>query len=518
MAQAVEELSIPRLKTTKPMPLYKGTLTLGNPEDYESALAIDVERYARVMQAKPPTASSFVVKSDLVPGDSSTQSSTTLMNGDSENKDGLSAVKSTRTYQVKDGNAPGGKRDVDREELARGYAYGAHAVPLGESEQNVTQFETTQSFTIMGFIPANEYRRFMDMTRSHLIVAQRTNEKAKLALSSFVNALYEAESFAVARFVQKDWKQPVLLILAPAIEPDYEGLIDIEIPFAEDVRPYRFPALDRITTVSGKVLTQHRNLPDEKLMRAMSQYVDHMDLSTFGRDDEGNPTEYLSMDDTYSPVLHRLNQAIRWRAVRPTEDVPRPSEVLTQPSNPPQELIESSKPYLEALQAAGDVKKVPPKQLSRKRGREYAKPLSGLDVDELLNRDKRRKISPDNAVPEYKQMLETSEDPGIIGEATKQMSKIVQDLVRHSVGDSGYGRAMECTRVMREELIEFEEPGLFNDFVKELKKKLLAGELGGDRMEMWWLLRVNRLGLIDKKASPSSSVTEEEARSFLSAK
>ena len=71
---------------------------------------------------------------------------------------------------------------------------------------------------------------------------------------------------------------------------------------------------------------------------------------------------------------------------------------------------------------------------------------------------------------------------------------------------------------MREEMIEMEEPGIWNDFVRGLKAKLLSEELGGDRREMWAEMRLHRLGLIEKKHSPPSVVTEEEAKEFLSRK
>lgn len=49
-------------------------------------------------------------------------------------------------------------------------------------------------------------------------------------------------------------------------------------------------------------------------------------------------------------------------------------------------------------------------------------------------------------------------------------------------------------------------------FVGDLKKRLLSGELGGDRREMWWKVRKARLGLIDAKESEVSEVTEGEAK------
>ena len=125
------------------------------------------------------------------------------------------------------------------------------------------------------------------MSKSNIIIAQKTNDKASLALSSLTHALYEVDSYAIARLVTKEGKEPVLLLLAPFIEPDYEYLIDVELPFAEDMRSYKFAPLDKVVTVSGKYLIQHRNLPSDDLMQAMSDYVDAMDLSKFGKDDEG---------------------------------------------------------------------------------------------------------------------------------------------------------------------------------------------------------------------------------------
>ncbi len=125
------------------------------------------------------------------------------------------------------------------------------------------------------------------MSNAHVIVGAKLNDRAKMALSSFIWALYELESYAVARLVTKNGRAPVIVLLAPSIDTDYECLLDVQLPFAEDVRPYRFPPLDRIVTASGKVLTEHRNLPNAQLRQTMSDYVDQMDISTFGKDDEG---------------------------------------------------------------------------------------------------------------------------------------------------------------------------------------------------------------------------------------
>lgn len=153
---------------------------------------------------------------------------------------------------------------------------------------------------------------------------------------------------------------------------------------------------------------------------------------------------------------------------------------------------------------------VPPKAKGR-RNRETIKPISGLDVDALLGDDKKSNISPENAVPGFKQMLAATEDLSEIEEAAKQMGVIIRSLVTDSFGDSKYAQAVEAVGVMHEELTNLEEPGLYNTFVRDLKKQLLSGALGGDRRDFWFKIRVSRLGLIDTKQSEVSDVTPEEA-------
>lgn len=145
--------------------------------------------------------------------------------------------------------------------------------------------------------------------------------------------------------------------------------------------------------------------------------------------------------------------------------------------------------------------------------------MSGLDIDALLGSSgkRQRTISADNAVPEFKQALAASDDMELVSEATRQMGGIIESFIRGSVGDSAYGKALEALRVMREELVDLEEPEMYNDFVMKLKKSILAGELGGERREMWWKIRTARLGLVDSSMSEVSKVTGEEAREFYKA-
>ncbi|KAK4186558.1 SPOC like C-terminal domain-containing protein [Podospora australis] len=517
MQQAVEELVIPRLKPVRPFKAYDGPLTLGDPSKHASALSIQVERYFKTKRATPPSASTVV--------DADRSAFTQTQGFDDEDTEmggtGFSGVKQMRTYRVDDPDAPGGKRDVEFEELEKGYQYGRTVVHISESDFSITKYETKKGFSIIGFIPFSSYDPFINMGETGLIVASKFNEHAETALSALIHALFEVESYAVARYVNKDGAQVQILLLKPnpGIEDEFECLYDVPLPFAEDVRAYQFPPLDKVLTVTGGVLKEHRLLPNKDLNEAMSDFVDAMDLTSFDVDEDGNPVEYAPIDENYNPVIHRINQAIRARAVDPDSPIGPPAEILLRFSQPPAKLIKKAKSEIEVLVDAAEVKKVPEKGKGRFK-KNTVKPLSGLDIDSLLGESKRKTISADNAIPEFKQILSSADDHDVIESAVKQMGDIIRKLITDSFADLFYPRAAENLRVMREELTNLEEPTLYNKFLKTLKKSLLSGELGGDRREMWFKHIIGgHLSLITNEDSEVSDVTEDEAKavsSFLS--
>lgn len=148
MEQAVEELSIPRIKPVRPFKSYDGPLTLGDPELNPNAMSIAVERYFKTKLAHPPSASTVVVNN--VPSRSQVGDDDEAIE---DNGNGLGAVKQVRAYKVNDPDAPGGKRDVDFESLERGYEYGRTVVPISDLDETITNLQTKKSFTILGFIP-----------------------------------------------------------------------------------------------------------------------------------------------------------------------------------------------------------------------------------------------------------------------------------------------------------------------------------------------------------------------------
>lgn len=67
--------------------------------------------------------------------------------------------------------------------------------------------------------------------------------------------------------------------------------------------------------------------------------------------------EGLPIEHSFSPLLHRIEAAVRWRAVHPDDPVPEVSEQLTRFSHPDENLVNKSKKQLEKLISVADVKK-----------------------------------------------------------------------------------------------------------------------------------------------------------------
>lgn len=362
---------------------YDGQLTLGDAAKFPSSISMAVERWPVTKKSSAESATTVVMKSET----NTTQTTMTLdhdVDGQEDDANLFNSVESHRTYKINDPKAPGGKRDVDAETLARGYTYGSSAIHIAESEWNITKLETIKSFSIIGFVASEKIEPFVAMAETSVTVAKQFDEKSQLAFSALVHALHELEHYAVARIVLKDSKDPVVLLLKPFIDVDIECLYDVPLPFAEDVRHYQFPPLDKVITITGKTLTEHRFLPDDKLRQAMSDYVDAMDISDFGQDDEGyvitrkrwvriclltttssDAAEYAPLDDLYSPIIHRVNQAIRARAVDDQGTIDEVPLVLIKYSRPPDELLKKAHKGIDALIKAADVKRSKPSPLSR---------------------------------------------------------------------------------------------------------------------------------------------------------
>jgi ATP-dependent DNA helicase 2 subunit 2 len=74
-------------------------------------------------------------------------------------------------------------------------------------------------------------------------------------------------------------------------------------------------------------------------------------------DESRKPTEYSSLDELYNPVIHRINQAIRIRAVHPDSPIGPPAEILLRFSKPPETVLKKAQSQIKTLIQVAEVKK-----------------------------------------------------------------------------------------------------------------------------------------------------------------
>lgn len=70
-----------------------------------------------------------------------------------------------------------------------------------------------------------------------------------------------------------------------------------------------------------------------------------------------NLIEYMTIDEPFNPLIHRIKGAVKERAVHPSGPVPPIPSILTKFSGPPEDLVESAQRQINSLIQAAEVKK-----------------------------------------------------------------------------------------------------------------------------------------------------------------
>ena len=512
-AEVYESLAIPSPRNVRPMASYKGDLTLGDSIKYADALELYVERYPCTKMDTPRTASQY-----SIPASIANSSQKVSISQAKEIAIQTNEVLMEKTYKVSD------KEDleVNASELERGYQYGRTIVPMGELDEEILRIQSDTSLQIVGFIEQAGVPRSYSMSESSYIVAKKDDERGQIILSSLARTLYELEIYVLARLVPRTNTAPHLIIAAPFIEPGFEALVDVQVPFSEDVRQYSFAPFDRVTTFLGKTLTKHRNIPTNDMKEAMSDFVDSMDLTKLEDED------FLSLDDTYHFVIHRIKQVVIHRAVHPERPFPPPMAPLLKYSHPTAKTVEAVSKPLKRVQELFNIRAVPPKtQYKRtKEGGDTVRPISGLDVDSLLKegevmadgakRSRKNGVKADIVIGDRNPCadFEKALDDGVqIVDAFEQVGDVIRQLVTDSFADTSYETASDAVQAMRSQSIIWNESNLYNKFMATFKSDLLAGKMGGPRTDFWEMLVNLRTGLVSQQEAEDDTVTvtNEEA-------
>ena len=220
------------------------------------------------------------------------------------------------------------QNDVDEEispdDLVKAYPYGKEMVPFTEADVVSMAYKSNYGLSIIGFTDKKDINRAQFLNGADIILPHNDDVHAATSMSAIVRAMQKEQVYAVARYVVKDNKGPSVVCLSPHVETDssgrlLEGLILNTLPFAEDLRPFRFKSLDKVEVTKEQ-------------LAAADALIDSMDLSKAST----NGTEALSPHYTYNPTLQYFYTCLSTRARnKSSKIVPDDDAASSSSSTPP---------------------------------------------------------------------------------------------------------------------------------------------------------------------------------------
>ncbi|KAK9459428.1 SPOC like C-terminal domain-containing protein [Lipomyces oligophaga] len=354
------EMDIPTVRTIRPTASFRGLLSIGDPfeELYQDGLIqIPVERYACIKLAKAPN--------------------TTAYKSDTNSQIGRKIVYKVELDSDEDPNGDGKiEIEVEKDKLTKGFRYGNTVIPFDNDELELLRFPTRPGIDIIGFVALAGVKPWILMSETAYIVASSKSEEAQIALSSFIRAMREQGLAAIARYVSKVDNPPVMVLLFPdpeILDTERDILLEVEVPFAEDVRSYKFPSLSLIKTTHGKILTQHHHLPTTDMVANMRAFVNAMDISSLTEsglpsDQPNNGREFAAPGQLFDPINAAINRAIIQRGLNPDSSIDNVISVepgkeyslapLLRQTRPPKKLVDLASDLADHLVDSLNVQKV----------------------------------------------------------------------------------------------------------------------------------------------------------------
>ncbi|XP_062520922.1 X-ray repair cross-complementing protein 5-like [Corticium candelabrum] len=474
------------------------TSTFRGPLEIGSSLKINVWAYIRVKSEKPISFKKLSAVSQA-----------------SANPATM-AVKMDRTHHLNDED----ESEVMKEQVISGYWYGKDLVPFLSVDQQQMKFKSPKCLKVLGFTKLFNVPHHIYIGDSTVVfVPAPGDEQAAVALSALIHALEETGMGAIVKYAFRNNVEPKIGVLTAHIKLHYECLIFTQLPFAEDVRQYTFASLDT-----------KKHEPSEEQKTAIDDLITSMDLTHGVRDDDGDFVEAFEPKKTFNPVLQRMFQCIRTRALNPDDALPDLDPLLAEYVQPPRELLTICEQQLEKIKELFPLEKVEKK--TRKEDTTAAavwKDTPSLDLDApdappakamkigdeselsmaVLSKAQVKEVGTVDPVGDFKSLI-SCQDVDMFDEACQQMVRRITQLVFDSFGDQFYSKALECMHALREAAVKLREPDVFNSFLRELKSRMT-----GRSAPFWQRVKAAGISLITSAEANDSTVSRDEAREFL---
>ncbi|KAL9961622.1 hypothetical protein ACROYT_G030604 [Oculina patagonica] len=482
-------LSFFQTRSVKQVTVFRGPLEIG------SQLKINVYGYNRVKEEKLASWKKLSAVSQMSPNPESME------------------VQMQRSHHLNDED----DTEVDKENVAQGYRYGKTLVPLTKIDKDSMKLPTERCLSVLCFTSNENVKRYQYIGENVIaFVPQPGDQHAAVALSAFINGMYELNTVAIVRYCRAKNAAPKLGFLSPHIKQDYECLLFTALPFLEDLRQFAFAPLNE----------NKKWEPSGEQQDAVDNLITAMDLTDAQRDEDGQPIEALKCKTTFNPVRQRVFQCIQHRALNPDDpSLPDLEPVIASYLEPSAEFKARCAPECSKVKDMFRLEKIEKKKetsaenVFKAIGDEpNGEPsTSRTDVHDetdfsMASLAKREitQVGTVDPVGDFCTMI-SQRDEDRFDEAAKQMRERILQLVLDSFRDQFYAKALDCVKTLRKEAIKAGESEMLNKFLQELKEKII-NQRGH---EFWLLLSREQVTLISQTEAPDSNITDAQAKEFL---
>ncbi|KAI8386928.1 SPOC like C-terminal domain-containing protein [Blakeslea trispora] len=486
-------------KEVRPTPTYRGFLRLGNAHHSDSSLSLSINMYLRTKELKPASSSRASALSADSKGEVEKESAYTIDMPNEEDEDMESIIAK--------------QKEISKDELEKAFKLGKTVVKIAEEELEFHKYRSNKDMSILGFIPAATFPRHYLYSNAHIITSGTNHPiESNRGLTALAYALYEKDCLALVRYVYRDDSAPRIGILMPELiigsedKPDTLLLQFFDVPYAEDIRDYKFNTIKDV---------DQNDMKGEQMMHSL---VDAMNLDQLGKD-------YLQPEDNFNPIYWRFNKTIKTKALDPDAPIPsiKPSHMKQFKVAP--ELEEKVGDIGKQLTEYYKVKKVAEKTKKKKRRfddmEETEEAAQIADIQDILesvkasHQGQNATDSVQPAIPQTSLFSQQVDQVGMITPvddflalvnqpsatdmvdiATKQLVEVIMKLLEISFGNQNYGKAIQCLKALREVCKKEDAAMVYNRHAQDLKAWCQLDNTSSPRRQFWEMLKSERLGLI----------------------
>eukprot|EP01079_Euglenida_sp_SAG-EU17-18_P006238 gene6238-1113_t len=454
--------------------------------------------------------------------------------------------------------------EIPPERIIKAYKYGKSVVPFAAADEAGLKLATEKSLTLLSFASRSCIKRHWHIGSCRYFLPVEGNENAARAVAALVEAMNITNRVAIVRFVPRKNASPELGALLAEYKDKRPLLFYTKLPFAEDLREdWAFSTLDSIA-ISDEMLQEETSAV--KLSRTFNPCYHHFISCVRARAaDPYAPLPALDPAivkgtgvgqgaDLYSMFEQAIPAYEKCRDVFGLEEVVADTKDSTMRhwyhyDGQPVDLTS----YTDAVQVGEDDGAAPPakaarigesddlaaaiftaSQSSATKSFAYSS-LVSIKGDDKPGDDSGpapsvREVGTINPVKDFWSMCDWKYPPSIplpsqchladhtwledlVDKAVDGMVQVVDELIKDSIRDRNYPKALQCLQALREGCLREEESARFNKELERLKTQHQQGR----RKEFWsdHVVKAEVTLISEKEGHGDSEVTPEVAAQFL---